>query len=260
MNILPAFNASVIGQVAAFVGVGALIDIFISDRQRDLIASYIFRDSGSDFSSFEKGVISALVGMFRNRTRPDRLSRGRVFIYSILVSFLFLCLFAVMSRTLPQAPGTGGMILAFFFSTVILAICTFPFDLFSIHIVRRVFLSEHYSAAALPGRWLLAIGLSLLPDLFVIGLAAVTVGFRPIRPDEITLVHVAFVAAFLNGISSILVSIVQALIIIAGFCLRCVGYILNPGEGRGSSRLREHPITLCFLVAAIAILAADWAW
>lgn len=236
MEILDWIDRSVLAQVISFLGIGVFFDALFPKKHKATMVDFVTRRAPSSLSEFEASTINGLIELFSRKDNIDRLSIWRVAALSGAV-LLFMSSAVWIDRGPPQE--------FYLYQPFLLLFFTIPFDYFSIYITKKFFFYKVYNIWSFPLRWLGDVAISLFPSVLVLILVASIVD-GGINSDE-ELIAALVVGAIFNTISSVIISILQLSVLIAGTLARAVFWTANL-VGWDLAALRNYPITTGFAV------------
>ena len=270
-------NASYIGQLLAFIAIGSIIDQLVGTKSKEAAARYIFGWVGASFSEFESSFITGLVGAFCRRSDIEHLSKLRVFFLSFVISSIaFVFIFIVNVTGVIDSTGMSWIadnpfwivVIVSFGACLILAIISFPFDLYSMYITKKVFYFQHYPPQNLPKKIGYDLFESLMPFIVVVAIVAVLLFVREIS-NGAELSFLQFTLSYALGVGSLwpffaanisatlFVTLIQILGLIGGVGLRWA--FSNPSlKGlKDSGRLRRNPFLYVFFALGVIVSIVD---
>lgn len=241
--------------VSAFVTVIGAFDLLAGSGAKGKVSDFISARSGTTFSEFEQNTIGALMSPFVWPELGDsELNFSNIFrYYTGPLSLVLLSVLLVVA-----APGIDWdavsfervlLGLAFFF--VIWCWCSltsYPTDLFSLFITKRIFLDRDRPVYALPFLIVLDLSLSLIPAAVIFLLLLPMLSSLNSMVDLV--IWIVFCGVSFSLLTSVMITTVQTITLLIGVVLRCVtivarsaGLIWQQGD------VRKYPFTTIGLLA-----------
>lgn len=261
-----------VATILTFVGGFGLLDKLIDRDRRAKVAEFVFGFHSATFTSFERGVIDAIVYVF---IRDEKIWLTRVFIFSCVSSLLSIWVLAALDsiaseetnffESFAHVPvsmfdtfqtavldGQWRIFLIFFFPFVV-----FPFDLFSLFVTKRLFWKRKRHPILLAPFVFLDLILSLIPFLaflFLIGQLDV-----PNNLDDLSFGMALFVMMLvgvaLQTPSTVLLSIIQIMVLVLGVLLRLVSLTTRMNQRVALvGRLHENPFGFIGLLVGLLVI------
>lgn len=158
---------SLISQIVAFTGFGTLIDSLAKPEDRKTIANYIRSTEGVTFNQFELAIIRSSIKVFCDDN--ENLSALKIWVYSLIGAIITTLLTIIVryeqpiyGSSLALSPNIIQALLITLFISPLIAYLSYPSDVLSLHITKKIFLRENRRNYMLPIYWLLDTILSLV--------------------------------------------------------------------------------------------------
>ncbi len=259
---------SLISQIVTLAGFGTLIDSLAKPEDRKVIASYIRKTDGVTFDQFELAIIRSAIKVFCDKN--GNLSPLKIWVYSLSGAIISTLLIIIIRHGQPVfgsqnaiGPDLVQVSLIALFIAPIIAYLSYPSDVLSLHITKRIFLRPNRKNYMLPLYWLLDTILSLLVTavpiviLYVLSTQLINSLFNEgeLKYTLYPLIGATAVSCML----SVFVSVFQLSAIIAGNC--CRGTIapmfkyLNLFRGKLNFEAYPVAVTLFSVMTIYALLA-----
>jgi hypothetical protein len=237
-----------LGKIGGTAGFFAIFDALARKEHKKRISDFLFARQKATFSSFESGVIRALMDPF---LRNGQLVFSRVLLLSFGSTFVLLAAYLISARVWSDPDYDIWWLLVF--GAALVLVC-WPFDVFSLYVTKRVFVDRQpaFPATVL---WLgVDLAISVVPVLFAAILLYVAVDGR--TPGlTLQIVGMAFpFVFFVNAITSTVITIAQVLALVFGSCARLLAGVFRfLGLVANHSRAADFPLTVIGLLVGITL-------
>jgi hypothetical protein len=246
-----------------FIAFSTAIDRIMLDIDKKSISAFVSKGVGANFSDFESSVISSAISLF---LKEERLSNRIIFLYSIIASYFVLtstALYLSYMEGLLDVFRVVEVLLIGILVAVPSAYLSFPSDVFSFYITKKIFWRKKNTTLELIPLWFVDVFISSLIPIFPL----VFIGFFSVAGKHFDAVgweingrfkieHVFILAAFFSTFISILISIFQASSILFGLLVRVtIGpLIFTSNKLISHVKLEEHPFTTISVIVTLYIL------
>jgi hypothetical protein len=249
--------AAVFGSFFAAASAGQFIDSLMRDEHKIILSNYIFADRSTSLSDFESSTINGLVNIFLHQDGSDHISPRRVIMLTSIVPLLSSIVVIYFSFNDPALGYWQRLFMPVIVTigyTLFNIYFGFPGDYLSIYVTKWLFYKKDYRLRYLPVLWFFDIVLSMIPILFIIMITIVSIEIYIRKsPNSSTMGGFVLFACAGTFMTTMFISVVQAIIITSGLFLRSILkitpilFIL-----RQKSKVGEHPVAVCFAVTAAA--------
>lgn len=202
--------------VGAFLSIGAFLDKFALDIDRQRVAFFIFVSRNADFSSFERGVFRSLISIFEKEI--GKLSYIRICAFTFFVGFVGFYLVTVLDPAGYNSQfdlSDLEILLALLIGGLSMAIVSFPFDLWSFSVTKYIFRTE---VSGFIRATMLVLVDSLLSIIPYLGVLALFVIYTP--ADEGTFLYFASGAMIPSLVTTLAFGFFQLIVLLFGICTR----------------------------------------
>lgn len=251
-------GVSIISQIIALTSFAALVDSLAKPKDRDIIAGFISKGSSIKFKQFEHSIIKSAINVFCSK--EGNLNPIRVLFYSLVGAFVFTIVIVlgrwgmpVFGSDINYSPEYWQKALQILLIAPLIAYMSYPSDVVSLYITKKIFLRAERKVIYLPFYWFLDVFLSTLFTItpialmYFISLSLINTVFAAgaLKYTLFPLIGSTVVSALL----SLFVSIFQFSVIAFGFVARgTIGPLLAyVNLFRGALNFENYPIAVtCF--------------
>lgn len=249
------FFATVGGPAA----LGAVLDQVVNRDHREAVAMYVFGFQNRSFPDFERNLIVSLMSPFLKSNGKLRL--WAVYVASIIITFAIL----VATNWDSETMGLVSVAAYAFLLAVAWSIATFPLDLFSYWITKKLLIDRKPRFPVSILVVMSDIFLSMSPYLLLVVVfrfaseTVVAVFSTFLSPTTETAVGLFFVflVLLMSAIISAAISIVQIVVLVVSLCIRgVVGFTQFNNVLAMHSRIHNFPFTFIGLITGLILFGA----
>lgn len=244
--------------VGSVVAPFQIVDSLALDRHKQAVAQFMFGRRQAPFDSFESGIIRGLLAPL---IREGKLRFLRVWAFSLIVAGLLAAYALLLADTPDWTMPSPALVSAYIAAAILISMISVPFDFISFRVTKALFVDRSPRFPGTVGAFLADVFLSSLGPLAVF-IAVITMSltvssaFEPGQPTpEGQVASVLLAASYANGLSSLMISLVQVTLIGTGLAARILlGLSRLGGLIDRHSKAGRYPFTTLGLIFAWGVI------
>ncbi|WP_299031367.1 hypothetical protein [uncultured Sulfitobacter sp.] len=239
-----------LGILTFWIGIFGVFDAIVDKKAKANLAEFVFGFHDKSVKDFENNVISSLLSVF---VKNDKLKWKRIFLLSLAYSFLSvggLGVFAYQSVESGDNPSLWVVGLFGLIFLLVVAIISFPLDIYSIYVTKRLFWNKNNSIFGNIIKIVFDVALSLMPIL--IGVASMFFS------DGFSFIYMAALFQFPSVLS---ITIIQIITLIFGIIARSTIRLTKLNQYTVLyTNLHESPFTFLGILSGTSAVIFSSIW